>query len=273
MRVSAGWAEAHAGGWHLTVQPGPVRSVMHREIVGQRHERERAGLLHEVRFRKAGKLAQDRPGAGLGPYADPVVDGVGLVGVGEQTGEQAPVGLVIALQLFEHASTLVEKGRPCLVALDGIAPDTEGALRVIEFFMTQPGVDGGVVEVRLDRERGLESGCRFGSLAGNMVLYAEIVPGRERLSWLALLRKPHAIERDRAEFADTVLRRVHEVDHLSNVERSEGREEVDILQDVGAPIPVVAFQQARCGGQTGTRCCRVGVHRGAGSRMLRHVKL
>ena len=264
--VAGGRAQARrVAGRHFPRDPGRVRGVLQRGVVGQRQQRQRARRGQHGVPVEARQAREDRPGAGLGLDADPVVDGVGLAGVCEQAGREGPFGLVVVLQLFQEPAALVEQRGAVLVALQGVPPHVEGALGVARLLAAQARVDRRGSEVGLVGQRRLEGGPGLGAGTGGGELDAEVVPGGVKLAVLVLrLGDPAPVQRDRAEFAVPGLQRVDDVDDVGDGHLRQEVAQLAIALDRGA------VGRRMPAGQTQRPTAEV--HRSGGCRLMHDAR-
>ena len=139
---------------------------------------ERAALLEQILAREARyNLSQHRPLAHLLADMHPVLDGVGLGRIGQQTGTQGLLRLGEPPGLLEQAGALVDQGDACLVRLERLGPGLQRDLRPADLFEQKAKIDRGGVEIRLQRERATIGQDGVGQRAGTTELHAEIEPG------------------------------------------------------------------------------------------------
>ena len=93
-----------------------------------------------------------------------MMDGVGLVRIGEKARPEAAFRFLVAFELFQQPSAVVEEDGTVLIGLQGCLPELQSAFWILKRFMAEPGIDGGSKEVGASRQGALErrrgvSGC------------------------------------------------------------------------------------------------------------------
>ena len=151
-----------------------------------------------------------------------MMNGVGLVRIGEKARPEAAFRFLVAFELFQQPSAVVEEDGTVLIGLQGCLPELQSAFWILKRFMAEPGIDGGSKEVGASRQGALERRRGVSGCPGRRELDTEVIPSCEDLRGLMCRHvQPGLIERYCSGATIIRLQSVDDVDEIAHVKGSE----------------------------------------------------